>query len=110
MRVERDSSITSSKTTLNTLNTEGSPVKPPPVTIISKTNGWLTVDAETMNRKQAFEKDQKVNIRETSKLAPPWMIQNSTPDIKRLKMFKAVPVIGHNVNFEKNRVLLQDAQ
>lgn len=44
-------------------NTEGSPMKAPPLTIISKTNGWLTVDAETLDRKHAFEKDTKINIR-----------------------------------------------
>jgi hypothetical protein len=85
-------------------------LKAPPVTIISKTNGWLTVDAETMDRKHAYEKDQKINIRQTSKLAPPWMISHNTPDVKRLKMFKPTPTIGHNVNFEKNRVVLQETQ
>jgi hypothetical protein len=38
-------------------------MKGPPVTIISKTNGWLTVDADTLDRKHAFEKDTKINIR-----------------------------------------------
>ena len=38
------------------------------------------------------------------------MISHNTPDVKRLKMFKPTPTIGHNVNFEKNRVVLQETQ
>lgn len=106
-RVEREPSQKKATETVH-FNTEGSPMKPPPVTIISKTTGWLTVEADTLDRKHAFEKDKKVNIRQTSKLAPPWMINSHTPDVNRLKMFKAMPVIGHNVNMEKNRVYLQE--
>ena len=36
------------------------------------------------------------------------MVSQHTPDVNRLKMFKATPVIGHNVNMEKNRVYLQE--
>jgi len=61
MRVERD--VSQKKPEVTHFNTEGSPIKSPPVTIISKTNGWLTVDAETLDRKHAFEKDTKINIR-----------------------------------------------
>jgi hypothetical protein len=73
MRVEREPPQKKS-TEVTHFNTEGSPMKSPPVTIISKTNGWLTVDADTLDRKHAYEKDTKINIRNTSKLAPPWMI------------------------------------
>jgi hypothetical protein len=72
MRVERQPSNQRGSDTTH-FNTEGSPMKSPPVTIISKTTGWLTVDADTLDRKHAFEKDTKINIRQTSKLAPPWM-------------------------------------
>jgi hypothetical protein len=82
---------------------------PPPITVISKTNGWLTVDAETLDRKHAIEKDTKINIRNTSKLAPPWMITDQVRDEKRFRMFKPLPTIGQNVNLEPKRVLLGDA-
>jgi hypothetical protein len=77
----------SSKKTLLTSESRGSGSKPP-VTVISRTNGWLTVDAETLNRRFAIEKDTKINIRQSSKLAPPWMLTGHTPDKERLKMFK----------------------
>ena len=43
------------------------------VTVISKINGWLTVDQETMNRREAYEKRKLTNIRKTSMMAPQWM-------------------------------------
>lgn len=94
--------------------TDSSPGSPtlkasPPITVISKTTGWLTVDPETLDRKHAIEKDTKINIRNTSKLAPPWMITDQVRDEKRFRMFKPLPVIGHNVNLEPKRVLLGDA-
>lgn len=102
-------------TTKTTLNTEESPVKGStsalPVTIISRTTGWLTVDPETLDRQHAIEKDTKINIRQTSKLAPPWMITSERPpDSKRRKLFKPTAVVGHNVNYEKNRVILAETE
>lgn len=66
------------------------------------------MDADTLDRKHAYEKDTKINIRQSSKLAPPWMINQHTPDINRLKMFKAIPIVGQLVNMEKNRVYLSE--
>ena len=43
------------------------------VTVVSKINGWLTVDPETMNRREAYEKRKLTNIRKTSMMAPNWM-------------------------------------
>ena len=47
------------------------------VSIISRTNGWLTVDSRTLNRKQAFERhvsgSNMLNNKETSPLSPDWM-------------------------------------
>ena len=65
-----------------------------PVTVISRTNGWLTVDPETLNRKFAIEKDTNINIRETSKLAPTWMITDKQADWKQYRKFKPQPVNG----------------
>lgn len=77
-----------------------------PVTVISKAHGWLTVDPLTLSRKNAIEKDQKINIRQSSKLAPPWMITAHSPDVRRQKMFKPTPVIGHLSNLEPKRVIM----
>lgn len=54
----------------------------------------------------AIEKSQKINVRNTSKLAPPWMITDQSPDVKTQKMFKKQSVVGHNVRFENNRIVL----
>ena len=47
------------------------------VSIISRTNGWLTVDSRTLNRKQAYERhaagSNMLNNKETSPLSPDWM-------------------------------------
>ena len=79
-----------------------------PVTVVSRVNGWLTVDPVTLSRKMAIEKSQKINVRNTSKLAPPWMITDQTPDVKTQKMFKKQSVVGHNVRFETNRIVLAE--
>lgn len=45
--------------------------------IISRTNGWLTVDSKTMSRKNAFEKHLSgtngLDNKTTSPLSPDWM-------------------------------------
>ena len=79
-----------------------------PVTVVSRVNGWLTVDPVTLSRKMAIEKSQKINVRNTSKLAPPWMITDQSPDVKTQKMFKKQSVVGHNVRFENNRIVLAE--
>ena len=56
----------------------------------------------------AIEKSQKINVRNTSKLAPPWMITDQSPDVKTQKMFKKQSVVGHNVRFENNRIVLAE--
>ena len=80
-----------------------------PITVISKVSGWLTVDPETLSRKNAIEKDQKINIRNTSKAAPQWMIIDKSRDEERFRLFKPTPVVGHNVAMEPKRVLLIEA-
>jgi len=77
--------------------------------VISKVSGWLTVDPETLSRKNAIEKDQKINIRNTSKAAPQWMINDKSRDEERFRLFKPTPVVGHNVNIEPKRVVLLEA-
>lgn len=41
--------------------------------MISKINGWITVDAKTMNRKDALEKRPKGDVKKPSLMAPVWM-------------------------------------
>ena len=43
------------------------------MTVVSKINGWITVDPDTMNRREAYEKWRLSNIRKTSMMAPTWM-------------------------------------
>ena len=56
----------------------------------------------------AIEKSTKLNVRNTSKLAPPWMITDQQADVKTQKMFKKQSVVGHNVRFETNRIVLAE--
>ena len=40
----------------------------------TKNNGWLTVDSQTLSRKNAYENKTSLLVnRETSPLAPSWM-------------------------------------
>jgi hypothetical protein len=78
--------------------------------VVSKINGWLTVDPENMNRRDAFEKRRLSNIRQTSVMAPQWMITQAKPDQERLKLFQAVSTNGKNMRIEKNRVILNDRE
>lgn len=42
-------------------------------TLISKFNGWLTVNKETKNRKKAIENDNLTNPDQLAKVRPTWM-------------------------------------
>lgn len=50
------------------------------VTVISKINGWITVDPETMDRRDPYEKRKLTNLRKTSMMAPYWMQSNAQRD------------------------------
>lgn len=80
------------------------------MTVISKINGWITVDPETMNRREAFEKRRLSNIRKTSMMAPTWMQCEQKRDEERMKLFKVVSTNGKNMRIEKNRVILSDKE
>jgi hypothetical protein len=47
------------------------------VSVISRTNGWLTVDSRTLNRKPGFERHcagkNLLNNKDNSPLSPEWM-------------------------------------
>jgi hypothetical protein len=58
------------------------------VTVISRNNGWLTVDPENMSRKNAYEKKVKGNLHKTSHMSPTWMHTNAVRDEAQLKYFK----------------------
>jgi hypothetical protein len=57
-----------SNQSIASLPTENSAAKKDklPITVISRVNGWLTVDPVTLSRKMAIEKSAKLNIRNTS--------------------------------------------
>ena len=54
------------------------------MTVVSKINGWITVDPDTMNRREAYEKRKLSNIRKTSMMAPTWMQCHAQRDEQRL--------------------------
>ena len=55
------------------------------MTVVSKINGWITVDPDTMNRREAYEKRRRLsNIRKTSMMAPTWMQCHAQRDEQRL--------------------------
>lgn len=54
------------------------------MTVVSKINGWITVDPDTMNRREAYEKRRLSNIRKTSMMAPTWMQCHAKRDEERL--------------------------
>ena len=72
------------------------PVSPSPTndindTLLSKHNGWITIDGENMNRKQAPEMYQNTNPKQRTRLKPTWMKvvakMNQSLDIERYKKF-----------------------
>jgi hypothetical protein len=80
------------------------------LSVISRINGWLTVDPESMNRKDAFEKRKTSNVRKTSMMSPLWMQCEAKRDEERFNMFKVVSTNGSNMRIEQNRVILNDKQ
>ena len=59
--------------------------------LLSKHNGWITIDGENMNRKQAPEMYQNTNPNQRTRLKPTWMKvvakMNQSLDIERYKKF-----------------------
>jgi hypothetical protein len=78
--------------------------------MISKINGWITVDPKTMSSKDAFEKCKIGNVKKPSLMAPVWMQQEAKRDEERLNLFKVVSTNGSNMRIEKNRVVLSDKE
>jgi hypothetical protein len=78
------------------------------IAILSKTNGWLTVDSKSLSRKQAFERTSVgMNNKTTSPLSPDWMQRTNyvSPNITDPKMDKK-NMAGTRI--EGNRVILFD--
>ena len=78
------------------------------VTVISRNNGWLTVDPMTFSRKNAFEKRMKGNLHKTSHMSPSWMHTDAQRDEEKLKQFKPMTVKRQNLRCESNRLYLAD--
>lgn len=70
------------------------------MTVISKINGWLTVDPENMSRKKCYENRKRTDIQKPSFMAPQWMQVEAKRDEERLKMFKVVSTNGGNMRIE----------
>ena len=81
--------------------------------VLSKTNGWLTVDSKSLSRRNAFENTmQSLQNRETSPLSPQWMqrvnaLQKQEEDNGNL-IRKAVNM--KNTRIENQRVILYDSR
>jgi hypothetical protein len=80
------------------------------VTVISKINGWITVDPKTMNRSEALEKKHIGDVKKPSLMAPQWMQVQHKRDEERMNMFKVVSTNGSNMRIERNRVILTDKE
>jgi hypothetical protein len=78
--------------------------------VISRNNGWLTVNPDNMSRKNAFEKKQKEDMHKTSFMSPQWMHTQAKRDEENHKQFKAQSVFRQNIRAENNRVFLSDAK
>lgn len=78
--------------------------------MISRNNGWLTVDPNTMSRKNAFEKETKGNLHKTSHMSPSWMQTEAKRDEVQMKQFKPLTVKRQNIRCESNRLFLADKQ
>ena len=78
------------------------------VTLISRNNGWLTVDPITMSRKNAFEKRVKGNLHKSSHMSPSWMQTGAQRDEEQVKNFKPMTVKRQNLRCESNRLYLAD--
>ncbi|TNV83543.1 hypothetical protein FGO68_gene10619 [Halteria grandinella] len=82
------------------------------VTVISRINGWITVDAKTLNRQDALEKRPKGDVKKPSLMAPQWMQTTGVRDEKRYNAFKVASTnaVGGAMRIEKNRVILTDKE
>ncbi len=78
------------------------------MTVMSRNNGWLTVDPTTQSRKNAFEKKSKGDLHQSSKMAPGWMHTQAKRDDILMKTFMNRPAENKNLRCEKNRVILAD--
>ena len=58
------------------------------ITVISKNNGWLTVDPAVQSRKNAFEKKMRGDVHKVSLMSPSWMQTLYKPDKGEIKKFK----------------------
>ncbi len=83
------------------------------ISVISKANGWLTVDSQTLSRKNAYEKySVRLVNRETSPLSPSWMqnVNQLQRDEQSLVELKKAPLFGHYSRVENNRIILFDSR
>eukprot|EP00347_Sterkiella_histriomuscorum_P005042 403358124 len=84
------------------------------ITILSRSNGWLTVDKHSQNRNNALDKQTKGNMHKSSNLSPQWMQQSTSASQintnQNKSMFKAQSLNRQNLRCENNRVLIAEPQ
>ncbi|CDW77658.1 UNKNOWN [Stylonychia lemnae] len=78
------------------------------VTVVSRSNGWLTVDPNTMSRKNAFEKQLKGNLHKTSHMSPQWMQTEAKRDEAQFQSYKPQTVKRQNIRCESSRLFLSE--
>jgi hypothetical protein len=62
--------------------------------VVSRNQGWITLEPETMDRKHPIEKKKLGNVKEVNVLSPIWMqVTHKKPDADYLK---AVSILGDN--------------
>lgn len=85
---------------------------PEKIAVISKNNGWLTVDSKTLNRQQAFEKVIKSsNLKQTSATSPDWMQYANLIQQDKVGRGSLIPKSTTNqlTHFEPTRIILFDS-
>lgn len=83
------------------------------MTILSRSNGWLTVSKEHQSRKNAIDKHIKGNMHKESELSPNWFQQTHKIEAKdsergAITRFKAMSLNRQHVRGENNRVMMAE--
>ena len=78
--------------------------------MISRSNGWLTVDPALQSRKNAFENKMRGDAHKVSLMSPSWMQTLFKADRGEIKKFKGRVLHEQNTRCEENRVLLADSK
>jgi hypothetical protein len=69
--------------------------------LLSKHNGWITIDSDSIRRSEAPECYQSTNPIQRNKMRPEWMVQNSTAEADRYAKCAITTTTGRGAAFGK---------